>query len=238
MPSRVFLRAMERTVTHDHCDAQALLFKRSAVWREPLQAFPCRIVLRGCPRTRGFFGLQREHPATGPVRDSFRLISEFLQHCDRYLSHREFVQGTAQDAFVALTDNVEGERELGRRAVDHAGQTCHQPGQLSVVCCTLRDRHVPVAHPSLITTSVHRSTEGRTAILEDQIEDSKNECSHQHDCLRTTKSPPHSSQYGGEPAACKESCNSTQTMIVRVCLRPARLGKAHFQSRRALPCRT
>jgi hypothetical protein len=57
--------------------------------------------LRGCPRTRGFFGLQREHPATGDVRDSFRLISEFLQHCDRYLSHRELVQGTAQDAFVS-----------------------------------------------------------------------------------------------------------------------------------------
>jgi len=27
-------------------------------------------------------------------------------------------------------------------------------------------------------------------------------------------------------------------MIVRVCLLPARLGKAHFQSRRALSCRT
>jgi len=48
----------------------------------------------------------------------------------------------------------------------------------------------------------------------------------QHDCLRTTRSPPHSSQYGGEPAACKESCNSTPTMIVRVCLLPAPVGKA------------
>src|SRR5450830_1440685 len=53
MPSRVFLRAMERTVTHDHCDAQALLFKRGAVSREPLQALPCRMVSRGRPRTRG-----------------------------------------------------------------------------------------------------------------------------------------------------------------------------------------
>jgi len=49
---------MERTVTHDHCDAQALLFKRGTVSRESLQALPCRMVSRGCPRTGGFYGLQ------------------------------------------------------------------------------------------------------------------------------------------------------------------------------------
>jgi len=44
--------------------------------------------------------------------------------------------------------------------------------------------------------------------------------SHHHDYLRTTKSAPHSSQYGGEPVACKESCNSTLAMTVRFVCSP------------------
>jgi hypothetical protein len=137
---------------------------------------------------------------------------------------------SAEDVFIPSADNFEDERGLGGGAVDHSRQTCHQPGQLPIVCHTVPDRHVPVAHPILSTASVHRSTERTNSHpLKTRLRTARTNAasiSLQHDCLRTTRSPPHSSQYGGEPAACKESCNSTPTMIVRVCLLPAPVGKA------------
>src|SRR5450830_1848910 len=71
---------------------------------------------------------------------------------------------SAEDVVIPSADNFEDERGLGGGAVDHSRQTCHQPGQLPIVCHTVPDRHVPVAHPILSTASVRRSTEGRTAI--------------------------------------------------------------------------
>src|SRR5450830_422334 len=148
MPSRVFLRAMERTVTHDHCDAQALLFKRGTVSRELLQALPCRMVSRGCPSNRWLLW------SAITVSGNWR----------RQASVPRMDGWSAEDVFIPSADNFEDERGLGGGAVDHARQTCHQPGQLPIVCHTVPDRHVPVAHPILSTASVHRSTEGRTAI--------------------------------------------------------------------------
>jgi len=62
--------------------------------------------------------------------------------------------------------------------------------------------------------------------------------SHHHNCLRTMLSPPYRSQYDGELTVCKESCNGTPTTIIGIRLLFARLGKAYFESRRLLSCRT
>jgi len=200
-------------VTHDHCDAQALLFKRGTVSREPLQALPCRMVSRGCLEpvasmvyNNGIWQLA----TSGISAEDGRLVGRRCVHTlRRQLRRRTGVGWRRGRPFP--TD------------LPSAGSTpdrlphCPRPARS---CCSSDPQYRECSQVDGRTNSHPLKTRLRTART------NAASISLQHDCLRTTRSPPHSSQYGGEPAACKESCNSTPTMIVRVCLLPAPVGKA------------
>src|SRR5450830_1229962 len=85
-------------------------------------------------------GLCIRTKCAGPVRDSLRLISEFLQHRDRYLSHREFVvhdQDTAMAAELGrCLTRLSGGTGTGSRQEDRegrAGTRCRGSTDVSVM---------------------------------------------------------------------------------------------------------